>query len=125
MIFFLAKRDGLWQIRSYLRVAGKTLAGRVSPIPYETLLGRMTRDFWWARAKETWWRLSYNSCSVFTRDARDGIWQVELLASRLLKWLWANRTLPRGAYMGTATRIDIKTFDFNNPHLFPFRNIFP
>ena len=96
MIYFLAKRDGLWGIRVYLRVAGKTLAGRVSPIPYETLLERMTRDFWWARAKETWWRMSSDSFPLLSRD---GIWKAERLAWRLLKWLRATRTLPRGAYV--------------------------
>lgn len=96
MIYFLAKRDGLWGIRMYLKVAGGSLARRVRPVPYERLLGRMNKAYWWARAKESWWEMADDSFAPFTRD---GLRISAGLAWRLARTLRAGRALPRGTYV--------------------------
>ena len=96
MIYFLAKRDGLWGIRTYLEVAGQTLARRVRPVPYETLLGRMSKAYWWARAKESWWKMSHDSFAPLTGD---GLRTSATLVWRLGRSLRAWRALPRGTYV--------------------------
>ena len=68
MIYFLAMREYLSGIRALLDTTGGRLAADVRPVAYERLLGRMTKDFWWRRAEESYWILARHGWSPRRRE---------------------------------------------------------
>jgi hypothetical protein len=96
VIYFLALREYLDTITAFLEMTGGMLGSRVRPLAYERVLGRMTVDFWWRRAKEAYWVLANASRR---RSRHDWCRALGPLAERLLRCAWARHGFPRGTYV--------------------------
>jgi hypothetical protein len=93
---FLAKCEHLTGIQKLLDSAGGRLAADVHPVAYERLLGRMTKDFWWRRAKESYWTLARHGWSPRRREVPPALGS---LAARLGRYTSARWALPLGTYI--------------------------
>src|SRR5262249_50787220 len=69
---------------------------RVRRLAYESVLGRMTVDFWWQRAKEAYWALENAAAAGDRREWRQALGP---LAQRLLRCAWARCDLSSGTYV--------------------------
>ena len=96
MIYFLAMREYLSGIRALLDTTGGRLVADVRPVAYERLLGRMTKDFWWRRAKESYWILARHGWSPRRREVPRALGS---LAARLGRYASARWGLPIGTYI--------------------------
>lgn len=96
MIYFLAKREHLFTIRNYLRLVRGPLAGRVVPVAYETLLTRMTRDYWWQSVRGPWRQFRRKPWRSFTPD---GVRLGVTFAHRLYRAMSAGRVRAAGTYI--------------------------
>jgi hypothetical protein len=93
--YFLAKCRHLTGIQTLLDLA-EGLAADVRPVAYERLLGRMTKDFWWRRAKESYWTLARHRWSPRRREVPPAL---RSLASHLGRYASAGGALPLGSYV--------------------------
>ena len=96
MIYFLAMREHLTGIQALLDSTGGRLAAEVRPVAYERLLGRMTKAFWWRRAKESYWSLARHGWSPRRREVPPALGS---LAARLTRYAGAQWALPLGTYI--------------------------
>src|SRR2546422_2776890 len=96
VIYFLAMREYLSGIRALLDTTGGRLVADVRPVAYERLLGRMTKDFWWRRAKESYWILARHGWSPRRREVPRALGS---LAARLGRYASARGGLPIGTHI--------------------------
>jgi hypothetical protein len=86
VIFFLVTAGCTDAIRRLLRSpSGRRLRGRLVPLTYERVLGRMTRSFWRDMLRQAWWELARESRSPLDPDTRHAATQLAARAGRLLR----------------------------------------
>jgi hypothetical protein len=95
VIQFIAMRENLVGIRALLDATGGRLAS-VRPVAYERVLSRMTKSFWFDRAKESYWRLAGAAWPECRHELPS---MLGSLAVRVARFARARSEFPRGVYI--------------------------
>jgi hypothetical protein len=94
-IRLLATRGHLTAARQLESVA-PWLAGRVIPVPYETLFDAMTPAYWWHRAQESYWEIQKHGGWLSLGETFQA---AVTLGVRLYRYLRAPRKAKPGTYI--------------------------